>query len=107
MLEIAVCLAVALTGTVIRIWRLCLSAEGEYIQQDGSIVRSGRGIHTTKDGSVYDGEWSEDKMNGTGTLTHHSGAYYTGEFVNNQFHGHGKYTWPNGSSYEGEFVENK
>ncbi|XP_052260707.1 MORN repeat-containing protein 2-like isoform X3 [Dreissena polymorpha] len=81
--------------------------EGEYIQQDGSIIRSGRGVHSTTDGSVYDGEWADDKMNGVGKLTHHSGAFYAGEFVNNQFHGRGVYTWPNESSYEGDFVENK
>lgn len=81
--------------------------EGEYVQEDGSIIRSGRGIHTTKDGSIYDGEWSNDKMNGVGKLTHHSGACYAGEFVNNQFHGRGLYTWPNGSSYEGDFNENR
>lgn len=82
-------------------------SDGEYIQEDGSIIRCGHGQHTTTDGSVYDGEWNQDKMNGQGKLTHHSGAVYTGQFVNNQFHGHGVYTWPNGSAYEGEFVENR
>ena len=39
-------------------------SEGEYVQQDGSIVRSGQGRHETTDGSVYEGEWLEDKMAG-------------------------------------------
>ena len=82
-------------------------SEGEYIQADGGIIRSGNGKQTTTDGSVYDGEWANDKMNGKGTLSHQSGAVYEGDFVKNQFHGRGKYTWPNGSYYDGDFIENR
>ncbi|KAK7092055.1 MORN repeat-containing protein 2-like [Littorina saxatilis] len=82
--------------------------EGEYMATEGgSLERSGRGKHTTAEGTVYDGDWLSDKMNGTGTLQHPSGARYCGDFVNNQFHGHGSFTWPNGSFYEGQFVENR
>jgi len=81
--------------------------DGEYIQQDGSIIRQGKGTHTTTEGSIFEGEWSNDKMNGIGKLSHPSGGCYVGDFVNNQFQGHGQYTWPNGSSYEGDFVENR
>lgn len=81
--------------------------EGEYIQTDGGIVRYGKGKQTTTDGTVYDGEWCDDKMTGKGTLSHPSGSVYEGEFVRNQFHGTGKYMWPNGSFYDGDFVENK
>lgn len=82
--------------------------DGEYQHgSDGSLERNGYGVHTTTDGSVYEGEWKGDKMNGRGKLTHPSGALYEGEFVNNQFHGQGKYTWKNNSFYEGQFNENK
>ncbi|KAK7442094.1 hypothetical protein BaRGS_00040536 [Batillaria attramentaria] len=77
------------------------------ITEAGSLERTGRGTHTTTDGTIYEGEWSGDKMNGFGKLTHPSGAMYEGDFVNNQFHGKGKYTWPNHSFYEGQFVENR
>lgn len=82
--------------------------EGDYTHgSDGSMDRCGMGVHITTDGTMYEGEWANDKMNGTGTLTHTSGAKYEGSFVNNQFHGLGTYTWPNCSSYTGQFVENK
>ncbi|KAK3087614.1 hypothetical protein FSP39_008381, partial [Pinctada imbricata] len=82
--------------------------DGEYQHgSDGSLDRCGYGVHTTTEGTVYEGEWSKDKMNGKGKLSHPSGAVYEGQFVNNQFHGNGKYTWPNQSCYEGEFCENK
>ncbi|KAJ8321944.1 hypothetical protein KUTeg_000415 [Tegillarca granosa] len=82
--------------------------DGEYKHaSDGSLERDGQGTHTTKDRTVYDGSWKEDKMNGTGRLVHPSGAVYEGDFINNQFHGKGKYSWPNGSRYEGEFNENR
>ena len=83
-------------------------SDGEYQHgSDGSLDRNGFGVHTTSDGTVYEGEWRGDKMNGKGKLSHPSGAVYEGSFVNNQFHGNGKYTWPNQSSYEGDFVENR
>ncbi|XP_076437871.1 uncharacterized protein LOC143277032 [Babylonia areolata] len=82
--------------------------EGDYlITEGGSLERCGKGTHTTAEGTVYEGQWVGDKMNGIGTLSHPSGATYHGEFVDNQFHGKGCYTWPNGSNYEGQFVENR
>ena len=82
--------------------------DGEYCQSsDGGLERNGSGVHTTKEGVIYRGQWKADKMNGVGRLEHPSGAVYEGEFVNNKFHGTGKYTWPNGSSYEGAFQENR
>jgi hypothetical protein len=87
---------------------LLLFSEGEYIHgNDGSMDRSGTGVHITTDGTMYEGEWSQDRMNGQGTLTHPSGAKYEGNFVKNQFHGSGTYTWPNNSSYTGQFNENR
>ncbi|XP_069106172.1 MORN repeat-containing protein 2-like [Argopecten irradians] len=82
--------------------------EGEFIHgSDGSVERSGQGVHTTTDGTTYSGQWESDKMNGQGKLTNPSGAVYEGCFTNNQFHGRGKYTWPNCSFYEGDFQENR
>lgn len=44
-----------------------LYIDGEYSHlEDGGIVRSGYGIHTTSDGLVYKGIWENDKMNGKG-----------------------------------------
>jgi len=82
--------------------------EGECVQTaNGSIERTGQGVHTSVTGIVYEGSWEGDKMNGLGKLSHPSNAVYEGDFVNNRFHGRGRYTWPNGSFYHGEFNENK
>ena len=82
--------------------------DGEYGASDeGTPQRTGPGTHTTPDGTVYNGTWTGDKMNGVGKIEFPSGALYEGEFVNNQFHGKGRYTWPNGSYYDGQFNENK
>ncbi|XP_038051411.1 MORN repeat-containing protein 2-like [Patiria miniata] len=82
--------------------------DGEYIMtDDGALERSGKGTHTTANGTVYEGDWAQDKMTGHGRLTHPNGSVYEGEFVQNQFHGRGKYTWPNGAVYQGNFNENR
>lgn len=82
--------------------------DGEYeLNHSGSIERSGMGTLTCKDGSIYTGIWSADKMNGKGQFSHPSGSKYEGEFKNGMFQGVGIYYWPDGSSYEGEFNECK
>ncbi|XP_024863535.1 MORN repeat-containing protein 2 [Kryptolebias marmoratus] len=73
----------------------------------GALVRSGTGKQTSASGTVYVGEWSEDKMQGRGTLQHPSGATYEGEFEDNMFHGKGTYTFPDSSVYRGQFKENR
>lgn len=80
---------------------------GEYLINDNVLERSGKGIHTTSEGIVYDGQWSGDKMNGLGRLSFPSSAWYEGEFVNNKFHGKGTFSFANGSLYVGDFVDNK
>lgn len=82
--------------------------EGEYDQnQAGDLVRQGNGTLTCKDGVVYEGNWSDDRMNGQGSYQHPSGMKYEGEFVNGKFEGTGKYTWPDGFCYEGDFKGSK
>ena len=83
--------------------------EGEYTlnQLTGSIERNGSGQFTSRDGIIYAGKWSQDKMNGKGTFYHPSGMKYEGDFLNGKFDGIGKYTWPDGSQYEGEFRDCK
>ena len=54
-------------------------AEGEYSQNtDGTPERRGQGTHTTADGVVYRGNWSDDKMNGEGVMEFPSGTKYEG-----------------------------
>jgi len=82
--------------------------DGAYRQlPGGTMVRSGFGIHLSSDGTVYMGNWDNDKMNGNGRIQFSSGALYEGEFVNNCFNGKGQYTWPNGSHFDGMFDNNR
>jgi len=82
------------------------------------------------DGSVYEGDFSDGKFNGTGKLLHPNGSSYEGQFVdgvfngtgkfidqdgnhfeghfrNGIFHGEGTYTLADGTSYEGEFLDGR
>ena len=41
-------------------------------------MRHGKGIHYALDGSIYDGEWLEDKKSGYGKILFQDGAVYEG-----------------------------
>jgi hypothetical protein len=82
-------------------------------------------------GSLYEGEWLDDKKHGPGTFTYASGDKYVGFFeyglrcgegkyivkgevayegtyLNNKRHGKGKYTWPDRvRSYEGDYKNDR
>jgi hypothetical protein len=42
----------------------------------------------------YDGDWSNDVMEGRGVFTYASGAAYDGEWKANAYDGVGTYVWP-------------
>ena len=79
--------------------------------------KHGKGIMKHADGSIYDGEWQNDKENGTGKFSYPDGdsdddidSYpagditYEGEFQNGEFNGHGVYkSKPHSIIYRGEF----
>lgn len=54
--------------------------EGEWIV--GTKVRTGKGVLTWQDGSVYEGWWSMNRSNGRGRLVHVDGSLYDGEWQN-------------------------
>jgi len=80
---------------------------GNYISGPNGILREGKGKWISKSGYVYDGEWSNDKINGQGYLKMPEGSEYRGQFVAGKFHGEGCYTWSDGSNYAGPFCDNK
>lgn len=43
-------------------------------------TREGRGIAVTKDGSIYEGFWRDDKYNGAGRLIYANGDLYQGQW---------------------------
>ncbi|MDR1530728.1 MAG: hypothetical protein LBS62_00815 [Clostridiales bacterium] len=58
-------------------------------------------------GTVYNGEYANDKYKGKGKLSWASGNVYEGEFFDSRYYGHGKLTLANGMIYEGEFSNGK
>ena len=55
----------------------------------------------------YEGEWSNDMINGYGVYKYSSGATYSGNWKNNRHHGYGVYIMGNGSRYEGEWFNHR
>ena len=84
------------------VWHL--PDRGEYIYEgsmrDGK--RHGGGTWTFPDGSRYEGEYRDNKMNG-GTQTWADGDRYEGEWRDSKPHGYGTHTTAAGSRYEGEW----
>jgi hypothetical protein len=85
--------------------------EGDYQENvsDGTKMRHGNGTITWNYGPVekYDGQWFQDKMNGSGSYSFASGAQYDGIMKNNLFEGEGKYVFPDGAKYVGQWQQNK
>lgn len=80
--------------------------DGEYVFDGTTSKREGKGF--LQDGEEsYDGEWSNDTMNGEGVYTFSSGASYTGTFKDGEFEGNGEYKWVDGATYTGEWHQNK
>lgn len=66
--------------------------------------KNGKGCQKWPDGSMYVGEWKNNKAHGTGEFWHANGDHFQGEFEDDKAHGEGKYTHANGSVYEGDWV---
>ena len=56
-----------------------------------------------RDGSSYNGEFRENKIDGIGIFIWPDKRHYTGQWVNNVMHGTGIMIWPDGRSYEGGY----
>ena len=88
---------------------------GTQVWHDGSIYQgqwrndkaNGRGRLIHADGDVYEGEWLDDKAHGQGVYTHTDGAKYVGEWKEDKQDGHGVETWPDGAKYTGTYVDGK
>jgi len=74
--------------------------------------RNGHGKCTYANGTVYIGEWLNDKRHGHGYQKWPDGRTYSGEWSNDSIgvtlmSSIGQYTYPDGTSYEGIFVNGK
>ena len=69
--------------------------------------KHGYGTYTWADGSIYVGEYKNDKYHGNGTYTYANGNKYIGEWKNDKKDGNGTYTGANGDTYVGEYKNGK
>ena len=74
---------------------------GDLVEEDGLL--SGRGRFVFTDGTIYEGDFQNDKFHGTGMLARPNGMKYEGTFVDGAQKGYGTMTWPSGDTYEGSF----
>ena len=77
--------------------------EGHWINNQ----MNGHGTLDTPNGVKYIGEWKGNKMHGKGVLTGADGTVMEGHWINNQMNGHGTLTSPEGVKYVGEWKDNK
>lgn len=62
----------------------------KYIGSKKGNLKHGRGKYILADGSYFEGEWANNKINGKGTLYFRDGKIeYDGEWRNDLFHGWG------------------
>eukprot|EP01102_Stenamoeba_stenopodia_P000216 TRINITY_DN1017_c0_g1_i2.p1 TRINITY_DN1017_c0_g1~~TRINITY_DN1017_c0_g1_i2.p1 ORF type:complete len:517 (-),score=60.21 TRINITY_DN1017_c0_g1_i2:242-1792(-) len=80
------------------------SYEGEV---DGYGARHGRGKMTYFNGSVYEGQFVNNKKHGLGTFTWARGDTYVGTYADDRKNGLGKFTWVSGNRYVGDFVNDR
>ena len=66
---------------------------------------NGKGTLTYVDGSVYVGEFKDNKIHGQGVFTSKSGSRYQGEYKHGKMDGQGTYTYPNGKKITGTWVD--
>ncbi|NME69083.1 hypothetical protein [Flammeovirga aprica] len=76
-------------------------------QFNGDGKRHGHGTYTWEDGTVYQGKWRNDLMEGSGKLIFANGNSYEGNFEKGVPYGMGIYQWANGDVYQGGFLDGK
>lgn len=67
-------------------------------------MRHGKGKFYYQDGGMYDGNWTENKMDGFGSLYYQSGELaYQGMWKDDQFQGKGKLFNQSPQEFNGEY----
>lgn len=84
-----------------RLAKTSVSYTGGYIDGD---EKHGYGRKVYRGGSIYEGGWSHNTMNGTGTYTWPDGHFYRGEWRKSLRHGTGIFIENNGNVYKGEYA---
>jgi hypothetical protein len=68
--------------------------------------KEGFGVMRSKDGSIYNGQWKQDRRDGHGTLFFEGGVF-EGQWLRGGAHGEGKVRFKNGDTFEGLYADNK
>ncbi|MEM1054584.1 MAG: PDZ domain-containing protein [Bacteroidota bacterium] len=64
-----------------------------------------RGRETTALGSIYEGEYANDRYHGRGAMTYTTGTTFVGDWVDGQQHGRGTMTFATGDTFTGTWAE--
>ena len=59
------------------------------------------------DGTIQEGQFSNNKLNGYGQVIWNDGSYHIGMFKENKKHGWGKYVYASGKAEEGNYFNGK
>ena len=70
-------------------------------------MKEGTGKYTYSDGSTYDGDWYQNKIDGLGTQIWSDGKEYYGQWEKNYMHGYGFYVYADKMKYDGQFESDK
>ena len=75
-----------------------------YYGEFGNDKRNGVGIMVYDNGRLYEGNWKEDLKEGeAGFEKFPNGCMYSGAYIAGKPDGVGRYSWPNDEFYEGEW----
>ncbi len=80
--------------------------EGRVNKINGLFIVKGHGLYTTSDGSVVEGTFINDKIEGQVIIRKTNGDVIEGLFRDNQLNGPGRITRASGEILEGDFVSN-
>ncbi|CEL94544.1 unnamed protein product [Vitrella brassicaformis CCMP3155] len=100
-------------GEVVAVTKRQAHGKGKILYPDGSIYsgefvnnkRHGRGFLFGADGTRYVGDWYEDEKHGEGKEVRVDGSVYIGQFRSGLRHGKGALTWKDGNVYQGDFKD--
>ena len=69
--------------------------------------KEGTWFYTWADGSTYNGQWLDNKIEGFGTYLWIDGRKFYGQWKSNDMHGHGIYIYADGIRYDGDYQNDK